>query len=161
MTTNADFSPPDSNAAASTDAASPDAAPASPLSMCSVGIGVLDEQHRFIFELARQARKLSGRMHDPHALNSLLSVIIRHTHQHFVAEETMMQAFGYPELIAHQVEHGRMTVVLVEFEEQLAAGGHEDIAPTFLDYLESWILLHVSECDSLFTDFFRERGAQP
>jgi len=126
----------------------------------SVGIGVLDEQHRHIFQLLNLLHEAIHTEHGPAALGSLLDELIVYVRWHFAAEELLMQAFAFPEALTHELDHERQLRVLAEFRDQLA-DGRERLVPTLLDYMASWLIRHILTTDRHYSAFFAARGATP
>ena len=126
----------------------------------SVGIGILDTQRQRIFELLRESRKAIDQRRQRSVPLSLMNEAIDSTLLHFAAEEVLMQAFGYPEALPHQLEHERLSRVLIEFQQQFVTG-QELFALPLLDFLEGWLVRHILESDQRYAGFFAERGAKP
>jgi len=139
----------------------------------SVGIGVLDEQHRQIFQLLNRLHeavllhpgKLTTNLLLPPeqgraALGSLLDELLAYVRWHFAAEELLMQAFDFPEALAHELEHERQLRVLLAFREQFADDGEQLVTP-LLEYMASWFIRHILTTDRHYSAFFAEHGARP
>jgi hemerythrin len=126
----------------------------------SVGVGVLDEHHRHIFHLLNRMHEAmlldQGRV----ALGFLLDELIHCVRSHFAAEETIMQAFGFPEALAHELDHERQLRVLLEFREQFAED-REQLVTQLVEYMGSWLIRHILTTDRHYSAFFAERGACP
>ena len=126
----------------------------------SVGVGVLDEQHRHIFQLLNRLHEAVLLDQGHAALGELLDELMVYLRWHFAAEELMMQAFGFPEALTHELDHERQLRVLLELREQYAAGGEQLVTP-LLEYLGSWLIRHILTTDRHYCAFFVERGARP
>ena len=126
----------------------------------SVKVGVIDEQHRHIFQLLNRLHEAVLLEQGRAALGSLLDELIVYLRWHFAAEELLMQAFAFPEALGHELEHEHQLRVLLEFREQFGGGG-ESMVPTLLEYLGSWLIRHIVTTDRHYCAFFAERGARP
>ena len=126
----------------------------------SVGVGVLDEHHRHIFQLLNRLHEAMLLDQGPAALGFLLDELIVFVRWHFAAEELMMQAFGFSEALAHELDHERQLRVLLELREQYA-GGREELVTPLVEYMGSWLIRHIVTTDRHYSAFFVERGAKP
>ena len=126
----------------------------------SVQIGVFDEHHRNIFQLLNRLHEAILLHEGRAAVGVLLDELIDHTRWHFAAEELLMQAFAFPEALAHELDHERQLRVLLEFREQFADQG-EQFVTLMLEYMGSWLIRHILTTDRHYSAFFAERGACP
>jgi hemerythrin-like metal-binding protein len=112
----------------------------------SVGIDVIDEHHRFLFELVDRLYGALDRGGDVTALWSTFKALEAYWTIHFQAEEEMLEAHGYPDLARHRMRH-RIFQDRIRF--------HFD---TFLDcpllvgkdvaaFLRSWLVNHILTMD--------------
>ena len=125
-----------------------------------VGIGAIDEHHRHIFQLLNRLHEVMLLHEGCAALGPLLDELIVYVRWHFAAEELLMQAFAFPEALAHELEHERQLRVMLELREQIADGGEPLITP-LLEYMGSWLIRHIVTTDRHYSAFFAERGARP
>lgn len=113
----------------------------------AVGVEAIDEQHR---ELFRRAGELvlalkEGRRTD---VGALVEYLGDYADRHFVAEEGLMEAAGYPELPGHRAQHA-------DFRRELArlVGDYERkgatplVTLTLHNWLSDWLRQHVSTSD--------------
>lgn len=126
----------------------------------SVGVRVLDEHHRHIFQLLNRLQEALLLDQGRDGLGFLLDELIAYVRWHFAAEELMMQAFGFPEALAHELDHERQLRVLLALREQYADGG-EQLVTQLLEYMGSWLIRHIFTTDRHYCAFFVERGARP
>jgi hemerythrin-like metal-binding protein len=125
----------------------------------SVEVGALDEHHRHIFQLLNRLHEAMLLAQGRAVLASLLDELIVCLRQHFAGEELLMQSFGYPESLVHELEHERLVGVLLEFREQFA-DRREQLVEPLVEFLEGWVIRHILTVDRRYSDFFAERGAK-
>jgi hemerythrin len=80
----------------------------------SVGVKILDCDHRVLFEIINELQAIAVTGLDPCQTSSLLHKLAEFTLTHFALEEGMMLATKYPEMDLHRLHHQRIT-------EQVAA----------------------------------------
>jgi hemerythrin len=80
----------------------------------SVGVKMLDCDHRALFEIINELQTAAASDSDPRRTSSLLHKLAEFTLTHFALEEGMMVATKYPEMDLHRLHHQRIT-------EQVAA----------------------------------------
>jgi hemerythrin len=75
----------------------------------SVGVKMLDCDHRVLFETIKELQAAAGSDADPRRTNSLLFKLADFTLTHFALEEGMMLATKYPGMDLHRLHHQRLT----------------------------------------------------
>ena len=113
----------------------------------SVGIDVIDEHHRYLFDLTNDlfdvvANKLGSR-----EVARVLKALDQYVCVHFRAEERMMDHFSYPALAHQEKQHQNFEDKLREFYAEL----HDNplTAPfDILIYLRDWLVHHIEQEDA-------------
>jgi hemerythrin len=125
----------------------------------SVKIKNFDEQHKHLFDLV-------GRLHDSilsgtdnETLRHFFSEIIRYTMTHFAAEEAAMEAFDYPGLHQHRLEHQELTEAVLDNIRNFRKH-KEDFLVGLMGFLQTWLTKHILESDRSYSQFFRDRGLE-
>jgi hemerythrin-like metal-binding protein len=80
----------------------------------SVGVKMLDCDHRMLFETIKELQTAAASDSDPRRTSSLLRKLADFTLTHFALEEGMMLATKFPGMAQHRLHHQRIT-------EQVAA----------------------------------------
>jgi hemerythrin len=75
----------------------------------SVGVKMLDCDHRALFETINEIQSLAAKDADPRRTSWLLRKLADFTLTHFALEEGMMEATKYPEMDLHRFHHQRIT----------------------------------------------------
>ncbi|MGD0829975.1 MAG: bacteriohemerythrin [Terracidiphilus sp.] len=109
----------------------------------SVGVKMLDCDHRVLFETIHELRDMAAD-EDPRRTNSLLRKLAQFTMTHFALEEGMMVATKYPGLARHRLNHQR----IVERINALAAMQSRASAPLDQQSLSMLADLHERHIQS-------------
>jgi hemerythrin len=120
----------------------------------STGVPALDEQHKAIFQWLAELESATA---DQRTLFGVY-VITRLKHymrEHFAAEEAMMKAAGYPDLVPHQAEHAEFRARLEEL--QLKSIG-EDISADTVSFLNHWLTNHITHTDMAYVPYLKRDG---
>jgi hemerythrin-like metal-binding protein len=75
----------------------------------SVGVKILDCDHRALFETIRELQAAARSDADPCHTSSLLHKLTEFALTHFALEEGMMLATKYPGMVLHRLHHQRLT----------------------------------------------------
>ncbi len=114
----------------------------------SVGVGVIDDQHKTWFEKADKLFE-AGRNHQAKEyIGELLNFLEEYTKKHFSDEEKYMLSINYPGLSAQKQAH-------LEFARQLsklradydASGGNILVILNANQLVVSWLTQHISSMD--------------
>jgi len=125
----------------------------------SVGVGILDHQHTVLFETI-DALYTAVRNGEPRALvGGLLHKMAEETHQHFLAEEAVMEAVHYPQLKAHRLRHCSLTT---EVDEYVARFDRSTIPIDnyLLDFLVDWFTTHIRLVDQIYAPWMNMCGVR-
>lgn len=111
------------------------------------GIEQLDAQHRRLVDFVnRLDAALSGGNIDSE-MGRVLADLVVYSHEHFAAEEDLMQRIGFYGLHSHRTEHRRIAQQIKGFLLRLKQGGN--VSPTeLLIFLQSWIGNHIAKEDA-------------
>lgn len=119
-------------------------------SNCLLGIDVVDRQHRRLFEIAaRVYANLSGDQEAYAAAASAAAELLDYTATHFVDEEALMAAAGYPDLDAHRREHADLLSKVHDMEMR-AAFGERNLPAEMSRFLLTWLVGHIQASDRKF-----------
>lgn len=121
------------------------------------GIPVIDEQHRELFRLVQDLRRMVQDGTERTQVADLLEHLVVLTERHFVTEETLMGQYDYPDLAGHISEHAAM---LSNLRELLAKfhDSHQTMAMLVPTFMEGWLRHHISDGDFGFKSFLRARN---
>ncbi len=124
----------------------------------ATGLPLVDAAHYEIVELIAGVMDDPGRQAMPARARLVFDRIEAHVLQHFLDEEAEMLTWEYPRMLAHRVEHGRLSALLAELRGRVERGelGHELLAGENR-LLGGWLLNHLATADRDFAEFLRAR----
>ncbi|CAA7611561.1 bacteriohemerythrin [Magnetospirillum sp. UT-4] len=122
----------------------------------SVGVSVLDADHREIVDLINTLHEAVENHRGAQVLGQAMASLRRHVQEHFAREEDLLRRTGYPGFDEHADQHGTTAEKLGELERML--GTDERAARAVLDFLKAWFINHVVGNDLKMREFFREKG---
>ena len=113
----------------------------------SVGIDVIDEHHRYLFDLTNDLFETVKYKKGSRQVARVLKALDQYVKVHFRAEERMMAFYGYGRMDVQAHQHAHFENRLKEFYQEL----HENpVAAQFdvLVYLKSWLVQHIAVEDA-------------
>lgn len=114
----------------------------------SVGIPAMDEDHRHLLGLLRQAREAAEAYTDSATLQRLLDELMDCTQHHFRREEAIMQACGYPGTTNHCQVHELLIRQIEKMRKELHRGTLTERA--LLLFLSDWWINHIQGMDRFY-----------
>jgi len=123
----------------------------------SVGIEVVDRQHRHLINLTNKLIEacLADQQTAAERFRKTIKEAVVYAKVHFKTEEELMQKYRYPEYPIHRAEH-------LEFVKKILdeANNYDDsrkfIANNFAEFLKDWILSHIAITDRNFAPFLQK-----
>ncbi len=127
----------------------------------SVGIELIDEQHKMLIKHLSDLNDALQSGKGPVKIASTLNFLIDYTNFHFSAEEKHMAANAYPELENHKKQHEGFRATLSNLEEELVEEGATKMLADSIDtLLVQWLFEHISQIDVAFGKFLKEKGVE-
>lgn len=123
----------------------------------SVGVELIDNQHKKIFEAINELYASMKKKESQKYLEKILEKLHDYATYHFATEEGYFKKFGYEEGEKHTKEHQYYVEKVEDFQKSYEKG---DVTLSFdmIDFLEDWILKHVTVTDKKYTKCFKEHG---
>lgn len=124
----------------------------------NIGIGLIDNQHKIIFDLINDLGNASEAMADKKVIDTLFDVIENYVFRHFEAEEELIAPHAGAQ--EHTLEH---YTLIKEFKKlRLSFRNRLNVDNAVHGYLEAWFMRHISERDKpLFARIAQGGGAPP
>jgi hemerythrin len=125
----------------------------------SVGVDLLDEQHKRIVGMINRLISDSEATVHSETISELLDGLTKYGSDHFRTEEQLLEEYGYPDLARQKQEHKAYRIKVVAFCQ--ATIGHEDSVPgELLEFMRGWWMNHILETDMKYRSFLTERGVK-
>lgn len=126
------------------------------------GIELIDEEHRRLFEIIKEANDLihAEFLHDKYdEILHILDELRNYTETHFSDEEAFMEQINYPELEAQQKAHSAFIEKLVninfaEFDE--IDNNQQSYLFELINYLLNWLTNHILGSDLKIGEYVRK-----
>ncbi len=121
----------------------------------SVGIEVIDDQHKKLFEMGQAMSDLvtnhAGEdIYDE--LTVMFDELISYTKYHFSEEEELMAKVNYSNIEKHKVEHQKFIDKLSDFNLDSMDQDQSKFALDLLKTIATWIFKHISGEDFLYRE---------
>lgn len=115
--------------------------------MMSVGVPILDADHRILIGLINHLHRSIGDDEEFAAVGSVLGALKEYAANHFDREERMMQACRFPALASHRRTHagfvGEVETLLCRYEADQTSVRARDC----LTFLNRWLIDHICTSD--------------
>ncbi|MCW8836239.1 MAG: bacteriohemerythrin [Rhodospirillales bacterium] len=115
----------------------------------SVGVSLVDEDHKLLIDLVNQMHDSIGDPEERATLGTVLATLIEYTKFHFAREEGVMEACGYPMLDKHREEHAKLTQQVDDLEKKYKTGDAH-VGDEVMDFLKRWLTEHIMKSDTAF-----------
>jgi hemerythrin len=127
----------------------------------SVGIPLIDEQHKKLIELTNGLYQ--GCLAGDDAAREFFFKAIRsaldYVNYHFSAEEKLLENVKYPELAQHRKQHEDFVRRMVE-DVKSFQDGRKFVPNNFVRYLKDWILSHIAIMDTKYARYILDLKKQ-
>lgn len=119
----------------------------------SVGVDVLDADHKVLFQILHRLREIVKTGDDPETLSKALAALREYTDYHFKREEALMEACDYTNLPTHRKVHEKIIAKVEGFIEENSVEPCILVTNELVDYLENWLQVHIMEKDKNYQDW--------
>ena len=108
----------------------------------SIGIDVIDEHHRYLFDLINDLYEVVARKRGAREVARLIKALDAYAKIHFRAEEQMMNHYGYQGITRQLDQHHAFEEKIAELYEELHIN---PFVAQFdaLSYLRNWLIHHI------------------
>lgn len=124
----------------------------------SVGVQVLDDDHKKLIAMINElhAAMLQSRSND--VLGGILRRLAAYTVEHFGREEQLFVKTGYFAAVGHRREHDKLKAQVMADIEKFESGTFRSLGLETLNFLCDWLKHHILESDKKYTAHFNEHG---
>ncbi|HUW61539.1 MAG TPA: bacteriohemerythrin [Candidatus Bathyarchaeia archaeon] len=125
----------------------------------SVGIELIDEQHKVWIERLNSLSAAVESHQEVHHVSKTLDFMVDYVEFHFATEERHMAAQNYPAIEQHKAKHAEfrntLTELVREFEED---GATHRLGESVNTFQIAWLKNHIQQIDKQFGAFLKEKG---
>lgn len=126
----------------------------------SVGIDLIDEQHKMLIQRLNDLSKAVEMMQGEVEIAKTLQFMIDYTHFHFSSEEQNMAEQKYPGLDVQKKQHEEFKNTLKRIAEDFEDEGPTRALTTSINtFLINWLINHIKELDVKFGEFLKDKGS--
>lgn len=124
-------------------------------------VPLIDMQHLWLIKMVVELEIALREKYDTrlNQLSDLLPDVKRYINEHFMAEETMMNALGYPQASSHKKLHDLFVRTVAGHNADYATRTRQGAAIMVHD-LKDWLLSHIVIEDAKFAKLCREKNAE-
>lgn len=120
----------------------------------SVGIELIDKQHKHLFDIGNQAYELLKnelRVDKYDEIVQILEDLRQYTKFHFQTEENFMMSINSPQLPTQKIEHAEFIRKIDKIDFRKLDENANKYLDEILSFVFNWILEHVLHKDKLIT----------
>jgi hemerythrin len=120
------------------------------------GIGIIDSQHKGLFEAVNRLADSFRAGTSKDQTKDSLDFLVKYTVEHFQTEEKYMRDMDYPKLSSHMAEHAQLMAKANELQAKLA-----EAKPVTMDvtiFLADWLKHHINKVDMEYVTFAKEKN---
>lgn len=117
-----------------------------------IGIPMIDEEHKKLFEIAQNIYELQQEdfMVDKYDnLKVILEELKEYTLTHLEHEEAYMQSINYKRFFMQKVEHDKFREEIEDLNFQLLDESSDDMIIDVLNLITNWLVDHIFNNDKL------------
>lgn len=123
----------------------------------SVGIAVLDEDHKRLLNLINQLQTAAHYKTSDKYEKEAFDALLDYTKNHFQREEELMEKYEFPGLDAHKQQHQAM----IDEVSRLISAYQESPDVTIektIRYLQEWLIKHINGTDKEYSGFLYKKN---
>jgi hemerythrin len=124
----------------------------------SVGIDVIDTQHKELFSTAESLLAAAERGVGQGEVTKVVAFLEEYVETHFQTEEMYMKRYSYPDYAPHKIEHTGFVNEFYDLRQELDNDGvSPDLTVRLADWVGDWLVNHIGRMDKALGTFLKER----
>ena len=123
----------------------------------SVGVGIVDEQHKRLFELIDDFYANIQSKSPAERMNVLIKALKDYSVKHFTEEEALMRKAEYGEYDIHKQQHDAFIAKVEDFAVRYNAG-KLILTVEITNFIKDWLIKHISIMDKKYIPSFSAKG---
>ena len=124
----------------------------------SVGVGVLDEDHKKLVGMLNQLFDAMKAGQGRDVLGGILEGLVRYTKVHFAREEKFFAQTNYPASAPHKQQHDALTRQVVDVQRKYAEGATAVLSLDVMQFLQDWLVNHILGTDQKYRPHLNAKG---
>lgn len=116
----------------------------------SVGVYILDADHQLLIRLIKQFNEAVSSRQAPAKIAKILNGLYDYTDFHFIREEVLMTACGFPDVPAHHAVHRKLCKQMKEICDNYAKSPSKELAQETKVFLNEWLTKHIMGHDKQY-----------
>jgi hemerythrin len=124
----------------------------------SVGVGVLDEDHKKLINMVNELYDAMTAGHGKEKLGPILDGLVQYTKFHFAREEKFFAQTGYPASGPHKQQHEALTRQVLDVQHKYAAGATATLSLDVMQFLKNWLVTHIQGSDQSYRQHLNAKG---
>jgi hemerythrin-like metal-binding protein len=123
----------------------------------SVGIPIIDEQHKKIFKLINELFNSMKLGKSEQIVSTILEELVEYTKYHFQAEEGYLIQCNYPEFSNHKQLHTKLIDEVKAIQQQVivTTTSKANYTVDILDLLKNWLMNHIKKMDKKYVPYMK------
>ncbi|MEW6617685.1 MAG: bacteriohemerythrin [Patescibacteria group bacterium] len=123
----------------------------------SVNVKEIDEQHQNFVHILDTLYDAIQKGEAEKVLNDTFAQLMYYKEFHFATEEKYFDEFNYEGAEEHKKAHQDFRNAVAELQKKKDAD-HLAVSVEILDFMENWLVEHLSSMDKKYTKCFNEHG---
>ncbi|MBF0160121.1 MAG: bacteriohemerythrin [Magnetococcales bacterium] len=112
----------------------------------------MDTHHKKLVQIANAIAAIIHVGQDRGSLEAAFERLVDYTEYHFVAEEQLMERYGYPDLEHHRDRHRQLVSQVLQYRQHLNDSGHLK-QHDFNSFFTDWLVKHILSEDRRYGAF--------
>lgn len=124
-----------------------------------IGIEVIDEQHKTLFNIAENLHELLMLPHHTDRYDEIITLVNElkeYTKFHFNEEEKIMLTVSYNKLFSHKVMHNDFIEKMDSIDIYKVEENQTKYLLELVDYITIWITEHIMKTDKYLGEWYEE-----
>ncbi len=114
------------------------------------GIGIIDNEHRVLFEIADEIYELCKNEFVPDKYDHIVNLIEKlknYAIVHFQHEEEYMESIHYKRMFTQKIQHDNFRRKLETMDLEIVDDNQEEAIEDLLKFVTDWLVEHIMETD--------------
>lgn len=124
-----------------------------------IGIEVIDEQHKTLFNIAEKLHELLMLPHHTDRYDEIITLVNElkeYTKFHFNEEEKIMLTVSYNKLFSHKVMHNDFIEKMDSIDIYTVEENQTKYLLELVDYITTWITEHIMKTDKYLGEWYEK-----